>query len=177
MIFFKKLFVLKNKEQNKVCGHVVLTNQGNNAAGVVKFTQNANNEKHNFSAECDGDVAFSAQIDENVNSYNFTLPFSALNSKNIGFYLEKNNDEKKNEIASKNNSVFVNNQEETSFEEKKTEKENKDDIPFFEHVREKVEKMFDENQPFPLLCEKIPGSKWVKVNFDESGLFYVLGII
>ena len=115
MIFFKKLFVIKTKEQNKVCGHVVLTNQGNNVTGVVKFAQNANNEKHNFSAECDGDVVFSTQIDENVGSYNFTLPPSALNSKNIGFYLEKNNDEKKAEIASKNNSVFVNNQEDFFF--------------------------------------------------------------
>ena len=48
---------------------------------------------------------------------------------------------------------------------------------FFETIREKVEKMLKSNKPIPSLEAKFENSKWVKVEFDNSGLFYAFGII
>lgn len=56
-----------------------------------------------------------------------------------------------------------------------TQKEDKKS--FFEDIKEQVDELFDQNPTEQYLQELIPNSKWVKVEFDESGDYYVFGLL
>lgn len=48
---------------------------------------------------------------------------------------------------------------------------------FYDEIREQVEKLFSENDAEEYLQKMIPDSKWIKVEYEESGDYYVLGLI
>ncbi len=48
---------------------------------------------------------------------------------------------------------------------------------FYDEIRPQVEKLFENNQSEDYLEKLIPNSKWVKVQFEESGDYYVFGLI
>lgn len=48
---------------------------------------------------------------------------------------------------------------------------------FFNEIKTQVETLFSENKPEEFLQEAIPDSKWVKVDLDQGGDYYVFGLI
>ena len=48
---------------------------------------------------------------------------------------------------------------------------------FLDRLRPQIDKMFEENPTETNLQELIPSSKWVKVEYEDDGDFYVLGLI
>lgn len=74
---------------------------------------------------------------------------------------------------------FENHKEETMSEQPK-----QDDVDvepqtymFLDRLRPQIDKMFEENPNETNLQELIPSSKWVKVEYEDDGDFYVLGLI
>lgn len=74
---------------------------------------------------------------------------------------------------------FENHKEETMSEQPK-----QDDVDiepqtymFLDRLRPQIDKMFEENPTETNLQELIPSSKWVKVEYEDDGDFYVLGLI
>lgn len=61
------------------------------------------------------------------------------------------------------------------------ESEEKEQLPeeqtFFDEIRAQVESIFEKNPPEEYLQNLIPDSKWAKVKFEESGDYYVFGLI
>ena len=62
----------------------------------------------------------------------------------------------------------LSNQEEQAQEEQKT---------FFEEIRSQVDNLFEKNPTEEYLQELIPNSKWVKVEFENGGDYYVFGLL
>ena len=48
---------------------------------------------------------------------------------------------------------------------------------FFQEISSQVEKLFEKNPPEEYLQDLIPESKWVKVQFEDSGDYYVFGLV
>ena len=48
---------------------------------------------------------------------------------------------------------------------------------FYDEIKDQVEKLFRENKTEEYLQNMIPASKWIKVEYEESGDYYVLGLI
>lgn len=61
------------------------------------------------------------------------------------------------------------------------EEEKREQLPeeqtFFDEIRAQVESIFEKNPPEEYLQNLIPDSKWAKVKFEESGDYYVFGLI
>lgn len=61
---------------------------------------------------------------------------------------------------------------------KKSEKiEETEEGSFFDDIKNQVETLFSQNKPEEFLEQAIPSSKWVKVDFDDGGDYYVFGLI
>ena len=64
-----------------------------------------------------------------------------------------------------------------------SEKENIEGRPpkmhynFYDKLSGQIQKMFDNNEPFDILNEIFPNSKFCKVNFDDGSGYYAFGII
>ena len=52
-----------------------------------------------------------------------------------------------------------------------------DNPTFYEQIKSQMDAMFDKYDSFDTLSSIIPNSKWIKVVYDESNNFYVLGLI
>lgn len=50
-------------------------------------------------------------------------------------------------------------------------------VSFYESVREQVERLFSKNERFERLEQLLPESRWIKVNYDASGKYYLVGSI
>ncbi len=61
--------------------------------------------------------------------------------------------------------------------EKIEEIEEKEDFSFYNDIKNQVETLFSQNKPEEFLEQAIPSSKWVKVDFDDGGDYYVFGLI
>lgn len=48
---------------------------------------------------------------------------------------------------------------------------------FFDEIKGQVDNLFEENEKEDFLESIIPNSKWVKVEYEESGDYYILGLI
>ena len=76
---------------------------------------------------------------------------------------------------------FENHKEETINQDPKEEEKEIEEEPqtylFLERLRPQIDKMFEENPSETNLQELIPSSKWVKVEYEDDGDFYVLGLI
>lgn len=48
---------------------------------------------------------------------------------------------------------------------------------FYEQVKPQIDDLFKNNSRFELLEKLMPDTKWVKVDYDESGKYYVVGLI
>lgn len=48
---------------------------------------------------------------------------------------------------------------------------------FYDEIKDQVEKLFRENKTEEYLQNMIPDSKWIKVEYEESGDYYVLGLV
>lgn len=66
---------------------------------------------------------------------------------------------------------------EEKLEEVVEEPKSEEKYSFFEEIRSQVDKLFDKNPAEEYLQELIPNSKWVKVEFDEGGDYYVFGLL
>ncbi|MDD2227520.1 MAG: hypothetical protein PHH71_02960 [Clostridia bacterium] len=95
-------------------------------------------------------------------------------------YLEKNINSDKNS-GSDNNSDYKNSQliDETKKNikngELKTPTENS--VYFFDEISSQINKLFDNYPTDEILCDIIPNSKWVKVDYENDEKFYVVGLI
>ncbi len=59
----------------------------------------------------------------------------------------------------------------------KTSVKNETEINFYDEIRPRIEKIFKDNQKEEYLERLIPNSKWVKVEYEEDGDYYILGLI
>lgn len=50
-------------------------------------------------------------------------------------------------------------------------------VSFYESVKEQVSRLFEKNERFTKLEELLPESRWIKVNYDSSGRYYLVGVI
>ena len=50
-------------------------------------------------------------------------------------------------------------------------------VSYFSQVSEQIKKLFETNQTDSQLEEIIPNSKWVKVDYEQDGNYYVVGLI
>lgn len=50
-------------------------------------------------------------------------------------------------------------------------------VTFYESVKEQVDRLFANNDRYETLEKLLPESRWVKVNYDEKGRFYLVGLI
>lgn len=50
-------------------------------------------------------------------------------------------------------------------------------LSFYNDIKKQVEVLFSQNKPEEYLENIIPSSKWVKVDFDDGGDYYVFGLI
>ena len=48
---------------------------------------------------------------------------------------------------------------------------------FLDRLKPQIDKMFEENPTETMLQNLIPSSKWVKVEYEDDGDFYVLGLL
>ena len=48
---------------------------------------------------------------------------------------------------------------------------------FYSEIKEQIDGLFEHNQSEKYLEDMIPDSKWVKVEFEDSGDYYVFGLI
>lgn len=62
-------------------------------------------------------------------------------------------------------------------EEKEDEKEIEENSLFFEKLKPQIDKLFENNPVEENLQALIPASKWVKVDFEDDGDFYVFGLL
>ena len=52
-----------------------------------------------------------------------------------------------------------------------------DNINFYEEIKEQLDALFEHYPEETFLCEVIPNSKWIKVDYEDSGEYYVIGLI
>lgn len=62
-------------------------------------------------------------------------------------------------------------------EEKEQEKEDEEEIVFFDKLKPQIDKLFEKNPIEDNLQKLIPYSKWVKVEYEDDGDFYVFGLL
>ena len=181
MIFFKRILILNNKETNKNCGYLTLTKRNNLISANIKAFGLDENETFDINIFSNEKKCFSAAHSGNeIKNLNFNLDDRTDISSPIKAQISKHQTENRltsdKTISDANESILKSqNTEEPEtlvLEEEKTKKN-----CFFDSVKEKVEKMFLENQPFEKLSSYIENSKWVKVDVDENGLYYLLGLI
>lgn len=181
MIFFKRIIILSDKESNKNCGYLTLTKRNSTISANIKAFELDENEVFDINIFSKEKNCFSATRSGNeFKNLNFNLDGNTDISGQIKAQISKHQANNKvisgETISSLKESVLksqsTQNQKSSVLEEEKTKKS-----CFFDSVKEKVEKMFLENQPFEKLSSYIENSKWVKVDVDENGLYYLLGLI
>ncbi len=57
------------------------------------------------------------------------------------------------------------------------EAEQKEEKAFYEKLRPQIEKLFEKNPQEKSLEKIIPNSKWIKVEYEDEGDFYVFGLL
>lgn len=62
-------------------------------------------------------------------------------------------------------------------EEKEQPKQEDDEIVFFDRLKPQIDKLFEKNPIEDNLQKLIPNSKWVKVEYEDDGDFYVFGLL
>ncbi|MBQ7227526.1 MAG: hypothetical protein IJX05_03925 [Clostridia bacterium] len=50
-------------------------------------------------------------------------------------------------------------------------------VSFYESVKDQLERLFSKNSRFERLERILPESKWIKIDYDESGKYYLVGVI
>lgn len=50
-------------------------------------------------------------------------------------------------------------------------------VSFYESIRDQIERLFSKNERFPALEKLLPESRWIKVNYDGRGRYYLVGVI
>lgn len=50
-------------------------------------------------------------------------------------------------------------------------------VTFYESVKEQVDRLFKNNDRYETLEKLLPESRWVRVNYDDKGRFYLVGLI
>lgn len=55
--------------------------------------------------------------------------------------------------------------------------ENTEKLDFFSEIKSQIDLLFKNNEKEEFLESLIPNSKWVKVEYEESGDYYILGLI
>lgn len=67
--------------------------------------------------------------------------------------------------------------ESVSLQQKQNNNIQNDDINFYEEIKEQLDVLFERYPEETFLCEVIPNSKWIKVDYDDDGEYYVIGLI
>lgn len=79
--------------------------------------------------------------------------------------------------------AFFANCEQQKVEAKATQKQtavviNSDEnVNFYDEIKEQLDALFERYPEETFLCEVIPNSKWIKVDYEDSGEYYVIGLI
>ena len=67
--------------------------------------------------------------------------------------------------------------QEAKFINLKSDEEIDDDKNFYEQVKSQIDELFEQYEPEQTLQDLLPNSKWVRVRYENSENFYVLGLI
>lgn len=164
MIFFNKIVVLND---GKPCGCATFTQEI--GLSTIKISSINVDESKNYAVRIkkqEKTVLDTVIFGKNLKSFKISFDKDKIQNNNITFEIDEAREERKAKVQKTETEKYENNSTKTT-----------PDIPFFETVRLKVEKMLEEHEKFPLLEEKFEHSKWVMVPFDESGLYYAFGII
>lgn len=130
------------------------------------------NEANNKFAETEN-IIFSAE----------NKPFKSEN-KNLN--AEKNVEKKQQNKAVENNKIILNSNDDSDaitvepsskYTADKAVKEKIKPASFYEQTKKQLDELFSLHTRYSELEKLMPSSRWVKVDFDGSGKFYVVGII
>lgn len=166
MFFYKRIINIINEENNKICGILTIIKKGETTNCSVKTFELNENENYNFNASNEHNEIINTNIKgKEIQNFEFITNEKLDFSKRIIAKVKLN---RNNKIISQNKN-----------EDEKTEKSEFEPIvlPFYESVKQKVENMFEKNEPYSELSKYIENSKWVKVDLEDNGLFYLLGLI
>ena len=136
--------------------------------------------------EEDTEQLINDEISKNCDENCFLCPYKKA------FYSDNNIDEEKNvenqaccsvknieEKYEKDNENLENNSNFEENNEKFEEKDeiNEDKLSFYDEIKEQLGMLFTKYDEAKDLEDIIPNSKFVRIEYDDSGLFYVLGLI
>ena len=181
MIFFKKVFVVKNLKNNNVCGHGTITKGLDCFKVQIKCLNLTENEQYEITFNSEGANKLQKTVfGKELSNFEFNFQEKNENLNNFSATIceqNKINNSNLNGEANKQEKQIYNLSEKTIPPNTETRENFEDDTTFYSLVKLKVEKAFENNPELSSLNAKFENSKWVKVEFDQSGLFYALGII
>lgn len=175
MFFLKKFFIIKNSENGSPCGNAILSKHENGYTLKINSTMTNPECDYILTIKNNSQIFLSQQIKTN-SLKNFTIDIKSeiQNINNLTINLEVFNGQDKENISTQNNEKKANSSQiELNTPQVNQEKEN---TPFYENIKIKIEKMLNENEPFDGLLKFIENSRWVKVDVKNSS-HYLLGII
>ncbi len=68
-------------------------------------------------------------------------------------------------------------EKEAKAEPQETKSEEKPELEFFDRLKPQIDKLFENNPAENALQELFPASKWVKVEYEDEGDFFVFGLL
>ncbi len=155
----------KKFEINGNIGVVIVEKYQNNVNALVWASNNA-------SAEYKDNIIYYQEKEDNKNQ---DLRFESVEvyENKVNTDANKNNQKMKIETAEKEAKLF-----ETSEEElEELINEEMDDADFYLLIKDQLDELFNKYPAFEKLTEVIPNSKWVKVDYENNGKEYVVGLI
>lgn len=78
-------------------------------------------------------------------------------------------------VSCKYRSAFYNDDEKEMANSQSNENENDD--TFFDGIKEQIQNLFDKYPEEEFLNDIIPNSKWVKIDYEQNGEYYVVGLM
>ncbi len=112
---------------------------------------------------------------ENINYNNEN--YQSYNAGNSLKYLEQENNNNQNFVNNNINYLTNNSKEEQGAEDNINQDFSQEPQTFYQQIKSQLDNLFSKYQPEENLEQLIANSKWVKVNYDNSTSYYVLGLI
>lgn len=107
--------------------------------------------------------------------------------KDVNTYAVQANGQDKNNIINNNANakILQGNQKEaaatipslSSYKVENAVRSVKTQAIFYEQLKPQLDSLFKNNPPFEKLQNAMPETKWIKVNYDDNGKYYVVGLI
>lgn len=183
MNLLKKIIILTNLK-NQTCGYLTITNNDDVLNLNIKAPDLEKNHEYTLTLLAENKTEFEKNISgEKLKDYSFNLSTKIDISKNIDAVITETSSEECIVFGNTSgkrpniNLAMQPRKQELKEEKPRLTDESPEEKTFFLSVKEKVEQMFENYPTYPELSNQIENSKWVKVEFDESGLYYLLGLI